>query len=245
MVSVYSDHTTQSSANVTTIVNEEATSGGVVQFTNSTATDPGTTATFGAQQQYLWTWGDGTTNSVNIQTGVAGNPGTTLNHTFALSSGNQASGTSETFQVQLATENGSTNSPFNAANIAIVVEPDIRSIFTGTAVTISDKTGDDAQDGYLFTDYRSGVETNRALMTFINTSQNVTTTNFTFGDGNTTGDITTGAGTPGADTGNGGNGSNGCAFTLNYGKETRIYSLIQKQKQIISQSMPIQLHQLH
>jgi hypothetical protein len=98
----------------------------------------------------------------------------------------------------LATENGSTNSPFNAANIAIVVEPDIRSIFTGTAVTISDKTGDDAQDGYLFTDYRSGVETNRALMTFINTSQNVTTTNFTFGDGNTTGDITTGAGTPGA-----------------------------------------------
>ena len=198
VVSVYSDHTTQSSANVTTIVNEEATSGGVVQFTNSTATDPGTTATFGAQQKYLWTWGDGTTNSVNIQTGVAGNPGTTLNHTFALSSGNQASGTSETFQVQLATENGSTNSPFNAANIAIVVEPDIRSIFTGTAVTISDKTGDDAQDGYLFTDYRSGVETNRSLMTFINTSQNVTTTNFTFGDGNTTGDITTGAGTPGA-----------------------------------------------
>ena len=100
--------------------------------------------------------------------------------------------------MQLATETGSTSSPFNAANIAIVVEPDIRSIFTGTAVTVSDRTGDTAQDGYLFTDYRSGVETDRGLITFINNSQNVTTTNFTFGDGNTTGNITSGAGTPGA-----------------------------------------------
>ena len=198
VIDVFSLMTTTSSANSTTIVNEEATSGGVVIFTNSTATDPGTTAVFGSGQQYRWTWGDGNVNAVNIQSGVAGNPGTTLNHTFALSSGNQASGTSETFQVQLATETGSTSSPFNAANIAIVVEPDIRSIFTGTAVTISDKTGDTAQDGYLFTDYRSGVEQDRGLVTFQNISQNVTTTNFTFGDGNTTGDITTGAGTPGA-----------------------------------------------
>ena len=50
----------------------------------------------------------------------------------------------------------------------------------------------------MFTDYRSGVETDRGLVTFQNTSQNVTTTNFTFGDGNTTGNITSGAGTPGA-----------------------------------------------
>ena len=198
VIDVFSLMTTTSSASSTTIVNEEATSGGVVTFTNSTATDPGTTAVFGAGQQYRWTWGDGNVSAVNIQSGVAGNPGTTLNHTFALSSGNQASGTSETFNVQLATETGSTSSPFNAANIAIVVEPDIRSIFTGTAVTVSDRTGDTAQDGYLFTDYRSGVETDRGLITFINNSQNVTTTNFTFGDGNTTGNITSGAGTPGA-----------------------------------------------
>jgi len=199
VVDVFSDHTSLSSANVTTVINEEATSGGVVQFTNSTATDPGTTAVFGSQQKYRWTWGDGNVNAVNIQTGVAGNPGTPINHTFALDSGNQSSGTAQTFEVQLATENGSTNSPFNAGNITITVEPDIRSIFTGTTVIASDRTGDTAQDGYLFTDYRTGLSTtDRGLVTFQNTSQNVTTTNFTFGDGNTTGNITSGAGTPGA-----------------------------------------------
>ena len=79
VVDVFSNHTSLSSANVTTVVNEEATSGGVVQFTNSTATDPGTTAVFGSQQKYRWTWGDGNVNAVNIQTGVAGNPGTPIN----------------------------------------------------------------------------------------------------------------------------------------------------------------------
>ncbi len=197
VISVFTPQTTLSSANVVRVVNQEATSGGVVQFTNSTATDPGTTAIFGSGQKYRWTWGDGNVDSVNIQSGVAGNPGSTLNHTFALSSGQQAAGTTATYAVQLSTLTGHSSSPFSAANIAIAVEPDIRSIFTGTAVTVSDRTGDDAQDGYLFTDYRSGVETDRGLMTFQNTSQNVTTTNFTFGDGNTTGDITTGAGTPG------------------------------------------------
>ena len=198
VISVFTPQTTLSSANVVRVVNQEATSGGVVQFTNSTATDPGTTAIFGSGQKYRWTWGDGNVNTVNIQSGVAGNPGSTLNHTFALSSGQQAAGTTATYAVQLSTLTGHSSSPFNAANIAIAVEPDIRSIFTGTLVTVSDRTGDDAQDGYLFTDYRSGVETDRGLVTFQNTSQNVTTTNFTFGDGNTTGDITTGAGTPGA-----------------------------------------------
>jgi len=198
VISVFTPQTTTFSANVVRVVNEEATSGGVVQFTNTTATAPGTTALFGSGQKYRYTFGDSSVSSINIQNGVAGNPGTNLNHTFALSGGQQSGGTTATFQVQLSTLTGHTSSPFNAANIAIAVEPDIRSVFTGTLVTVSDRTGDDAQDGYLFTDYRSGVETNRGLVTFQNTSQNVTTTNFTFGDGNTTGSITNGAGTPGA-----------------------------------------------
>jgi PKD repeat protein len=197
-ISVFTPQTTTFSANVVRVVNEEATSGGVVQFTNTTATDPGTTALFGSGQKYRYTFGDGNVSSINIQNGVAGNPGSTLNHTYALSGGQQSGGTTATFQTQLSTLTGHSSSPFNAANIAIVVEPDIRSIFSGTLVTVSDRTGDDAQDGYLFTDYRSGVETDRGLVTFQNTSQNVTTTNFTFGDGNTTGAITSGAGTPGA-----------------------------------------------
>ena len=147
-ISVFTPQTTTFTANTTRVVNEEATSGGVVQFTNTTATDPGTTAIFGSGQKYRYTFGDGNVSSINIQSGVAGNPGSTLNHTYALSSGQQAAGTTVTFQTQLSTLTGHSSSPFNAANIAIVVEPDIRSIFNGTLVIQSDRTGDDAQDGY-------------------------------------------------------------------------------------------------
>ena len=216
VVSVYSDHTTLMSSNVAIVVNEESTSGGVVQFTNSTATDPGTTAIFGAQQKYLWTWGDGTTANVNIQSGLAGNPGTTLNHTFELSSGNQASGVSETFAVNLETRNDSTNSPFLSANVSITVEPDVRSIFAGTTVTVSDRVGDNAQDGYVFIDYRDNAD--RALITFDNTSQNANIFDWTFGDGNTTGNITNGAGTPGN-----GNITNTYPSAGNYTVELDVY----------------------
>ena len=215
-VSVYSDHTSQFSASATTVVNEEATSGGVVTFTNTVATDPGTTATFGNQQKYLWTWGDSTSANVNIQSGVAGNPGSTINHTFALSSGNQSGGTSQTFDVTLQVRNGSTNSPFVSGITTITVEPDVRAIYTGTAVTVSDRSGDNAQDGYVFTDYRDGAD--RALFTFENTSQNGTTFDWTFGDGNTTGNITSGAGTPGN-----GNITNTYPSTGNYTVELDVY----------------------
>lgn len=198
-ISVFTPQTTTFTANVVRVVNEEATSGGVVLFTNTTATDPGTTALFGTGQKYIYTFGDGNVSSINIQSGITGNPGSPINHIYALSSGQQSAGTTVTYQTQLVTQTGHTSSPFAAANIAIAVEPDIRSIFSGTTVITSDRTGDDAQDGYLFTDYRAGLSTtDRGLVTFQNTSQNVTTTNFTFGDGNTTGNITSGAGTPGA-----------------------------------------------
>lgn len=215
-VSVYSDHTSQFSASATTVVNEEATSGGVVTFTNTVATDPGTTATFGSQQKYLWTWDDGSVANVNIQSGVAGNPGSTIDHTFALSSGNQSGGTSQTFDVTLQVRNDSTNSPFVSGITTITVEPDVRAIYTGTAVTVSDRSGDNAQDGYVFTDYRDGAD--RALFTFDNTSQNGTTFDWTFGDGNTTGNITSGAGTPG-----GGNITNTYPSTGNYTVELDVY----------------------
>jgi hypothetical protein len=215
-VSVYSDHTSQFTTSATTVVNEEATSGGVVTFTNTVATDPGTTATFGSQQKYLWTWDDGSVANVNIQSGVAGNPGSTIDHTFALSSGNQSGGTSQTFDVTLQVRNDSTNSPFVSGTTTITVEPDVRAIYTGTAVTTSDRSGDNAQDGYVFTDYRDSAD--RALFTFDNTSQNGTTFDWTFGDGNTTGNITSGAGTPG-----GGNITNSYSSTGNYTVELDVY----------------------
>lgn len=196
-IDVFSTHTTTFSANTITVINEEATSGGVVEFENTTATDPGNTATFGSQQKYLWTWGDGNVANVNIQNALAGNPGANITHTFALSSSDQSNGNTATFDVNLQTRNGHTTSPFASANTTITVEPDVRAIFTGTAIDQSDRVGDDAQDGYLFTDYRNS--NNRAVFTFDNSSQNANLFTWDFGDGNITANIPAGnTGTPGA-----------------------------------------------
>lgn len=195
-IDVFTAQTSQFTANTTTVINQESTSGGVVEFTNTVSTDPGTTAIFGSGQKYLWTWGDSSTNSVNIQSGVAGNPGTPLDHTFALSSSQQSAGTTATFEVQLSVETGHTSSPFQSANVTISVEPDVRAIFETTANIISDRTGDTAQDGYIFTDYRTGAS--RAQFQFRNDSQNGDIYAFNWGDGTTTGNINNGsAGTPG------------------------------------------------
>ena len=195
-VYVFSTHTPTFTANTVRVINEESTSGGVVEFENTTATDPGNTASFGSQQKYLWTWGDGNTSNVNIASGLAGNPGANITHSFALSSGEQAAGNTVTYDVNLEVRNGHTSSPFVSGNTTIIVEPDVRAIFTGTAVDISDRTGDSAQDGYTFTDYRNG--NNRGVFSFVNSSQNANVWDWSFGDGNITGNITSGAGTPGA-----------------------------------------------
>lgn len=196
-IDVFSTHTTTFTSNTIRVINEESTSGGVVQFENTTATDPGTTAVFGSQQKYNWTWGDGNVSNVNIQSGLAGNPGANINHTFALSSADQSSGITQSFDVNLETRNGHSLSPFISGNVTITVEPDVRAVYTGTAVDQSDRTGDDAQTGYLFTDYRTG--NNRAVFTFINSSQNGDLFDWDFGDGTTTGNVPAGnTGTPGA-----------------------------------------------
>ena len=196
-VRVYSLQTTTFTANTLTVINQEATSGGVVEFDNTTATDPGTTAAFGSQQKYLWTWGDATSSNVNIQSGVAGNPGTTIDHTFALSGANQANGVSQTFEVQLATLTGHTSSPFLSSNVTITVEPDVRSDFLATANIISDRTGDTVRTGYVFTDYRYG--TSRAEFQYENDSQNGNVFDWTWGDSTSSGNIN--AGDPGTPTG--------------------------------------------
>lgn len=197
-IDVFSEHTTTFTSNTVRVINEQATSGGVVEFENTTATSPGTTATFGAGQKYRWTWGDGNTSNINIQNALAGNPGANITHTFALSGAQQSSGTTATFDVQLETLNGHSNSPFpSGSNVTITVEPDVRATFTGTAVDLSDRTGDDAQTGYLFTDYRNS--NNRAVFTFENSSQNGDVFDFDWGDSSTTGNILAGnTGTPGA-----------------------------------------------
>jgi len=187
-VKVYSPQSPAFSANATSTINYLATSGGVISFRNDTPGSPGNTASFGAQQLYNYRWGDGTANSnINIQTGLAGNPGAAnITHAFALSSVQQNAATTVSYVTNLSLYTGYSTSPFISSNITITVEPEVRANFTGTANTQTDATGytSNAQVGYLFTDY---LGRDRSLFNFSNdTSPNVNFTgnvfNWTWGD---------------------------------------------------------------
>jgi len=180
-VKVYSPQSPAFTANTLNVINYAATSGGVVSFRNDTPGSPGTTAIYGAQQLYNWQWGDGTANSnVNIQAGLAGNPGAAnITHTFALSAGQQTAGTTATYTANLWLYTGYSTSPFRASNVTITVEPEVRANFLGTANTQSDASGATAQTGYIYTDYNGN---NRAVFSFQNTSQLANLYNWSFGD---------------------------------------------------------------
>jgi hypothetical protein len=189
-VRVYSIHDPDFTANTLRVVNQQATSGGEVIFTNITSSNPGNTSTF-PLNAYVWDWGNGDINSITIQPGLAGNPGATLTHAFALTESNQLSGTTQTFDVRLSVLNGHSSSPFTKPQpITIVVEPEVRSEFSATSLTVSDRIGDTAQDGYVFTDYRTGA--NRAEFEFTALSQHATTYTWSFGDNETAGPLTDG-----------------------------------------------------
>ena len=168
-------------ANIVSTINYAANSGGIISFRNDTPGSPGNTASFGAQQLYNFQWGDGTANSnINIQSGLAGNPGASnITHTFALSAGQQTAGTTVTYTANLWLYTGFSTSPFKSANITITVEPEVRANFLGTANTQSDATGSTAQTGYIYTDYNGN---NRAIFSFQNSSQHGNLFNWNFGD---------------------------------------------------------------
>lgn len=161
-VRVYTPQSPAVTANVLTIINSSA-----VSFRNDTPGQPGNTAAFGAQQFYRYQWGDGTANTtVNIQPGLAGNPGAAnIDHTFNLSAGQQTAGTTVAYTANLWLYTGYSTSPFTSTNLVISVEPRVIAGFQGQANTISDRTGDTAQTGYIYTDY---LGRNRALFEFEN-----------------------------------------------------------------------------
>ena len=169
-VKVYSQQTASFTANATNVINY--TAGGNISFRNDTAGTPGNTASFGAQQLYNWQWGDSTANSnVNIQSGLAGNPGAAnLVHSFALTAGQQNAATTVNYVANLWLYTGYSTSPFKAGNVTITVEPEVRADFVGTANIQTDATGytANAQVGYVYTDYRNSND--RALFNFRNDS---------------------------------------------------------------------------
>jgi hypothetical protein len=167
---VYSTHTVEYSVEGSTIrgINEEATNGFPVTFTNDTNTNPGPQSTF-SSNIYTWDFGEGdAATNVNVGSGASGDTGQTISNTFNLSSGQQSAGTTVTYTTSLSLASGHSSTPFSA-NLNIIVEPDVRANIAGTADTVSTGSSDDQYTLYDVTDLDGN---NRASATFTNTSQN-------------------------------------------------------------------------
>ena len=168
---VYSTHTPLYSTAGSTIrgINEEATSGFPVTFTNDTATNPGANTAFSATQQYTYNFGEGDSAvTTPIGGGGTGDTGNTISNTFNLTTSNQNNGVTTTFTTSLNLSNGHSSSPFSS-NVNIIVEPDVRANIAGTAVTVNTGSGDNSLSLYDVTDLDG---TDRAIARFTNTSQN-------------------------------------------------------------------------
>jgi hypothetical protein len=212
---IYDTHSPTVGLSSTTGINEVGTSGHPVTFTNNTENTIGSHTTYGIQ--YRYTFGDGTTQTVNAGSGAAGDTGGTISHTYALTNSQQNAGTNVDYTGKLEVLSDHASSPFASSNFTVHVEPDVRANVTGTAVTTSDRSGDNQYDLYNFTDLSGN---NRALVTTTNTT--VPTTNgaqytFNWADGSTNDTPTENGSSPGTV-------SN--AITHNYaGKSTGNYNL--------------------
>ena len=164
---IYDEHTPSFNIDLTTGINEESSSGLTVNVTNTTETTIGSYSTYGIR--YLWTWGDGDTDSVNTGSGFFGDTGNTLSHKYTLSNSDQANGVAQDYTGNLQVISNHSNSPFASTNFTVHLEPDVRANIAGTAVSVSDRSGDNIYDLYDGVDY-NGV--NRALFRATNTSQN-------------------------------------------------------------------------
>ena len=174
---IYDDHTPSVTLSSVTGINEEGTSGLPITFTNATETSIGSYATYGIQ--YRYEFGDGNVHVVNTGSGAQGDTSGTIGHTYALSSGEQSSGTARDFSGNLKVLSNHSSSPFISSTFTVHVEPDVRATVSGTAVTTSDRSGDNQYDLYAFTDYNGN---NRALVRATNTSQNADDYLYDWGD---------------------------------------------------------------
>ena len=179
---VYSAQTVLYSVADSTIrgVNQEATSGFAVTFTNNTATLPGANGSFSATQQYTWNFGEGDANTtVAVGSGSPGDTGQSISNTFNLTSGQQSGGTTVTYNTTLSLATGHSGSPASAG-LNIIVEPDVRANIAGVAVTPSTASGDTTgRELYDLTDLDG---TDRAIARFTNTSQNADDYTYDFFD---------------------------------------------------------------
>ena len=191
---VYDTHTPSVSLSSTNVINEEATGGGVVTFTNTTEDTIGSNATFGIY--YVYNWGDGTTSTVATGGGGAGDTDGTINHTYTLSGSDQSSGANANYTGNLQVYSSHTGSPFTSTNFTVHLEPDVRANLTASSTSKALRSSNDNDRTlYAGTDL-SG--TNRGVVTVENTSQNGNVFTYTWGDGSSDANITSGAGSTSA-----------------------------------------------
>jgi hypothetical protein len=175
---IYDEHTPTVTLSTTTGINEVSSSGVPVTFTNTTESTIGSYSTYGLQ--YEWTFGDGSSQIVNVGTGASGDTGNTIAHTYTLSGSDQSSGTPQDYTGTLKVISDHGSSPFTSSNFIVHVEPDVRASISGTANRISDRSGDNQYDVYDGVTY-DGV--NHALVTVTNTTQNADDYVYNWNDG--------------------------------------------------------------
>jgi len=189
-IKVYDTHTPEVALDANTGINESATSGVVVTATNNTENTIGSYATYGIQ--YRWTWGDGTTDTVNVGSGSDGDTGGLISHTYTLSASDQANGVAQDYTGNLRVISDHTSSPFISSNFTVHVEPDIRATISGVSTTSGLKASNDSTLTLYKEADLSGA--NRAIASVTNTTQNGNTYSYNWNDGNT--DSVTEAGSP-------------------------------------------------
>ena len=192
-VRVYSGHVPLMSANIVIGNNQHATlpHGLTVGFLNNTATQPGATATF-TNNRYEFNFGDSVQANVSVGSSAPGDTNLIMPHTYVLLDPT----IQQTFSANLQVFNGNSNSPFTSTPVTITVNPAPTSLFSANATTLSDRTGDTARTGYLFTDLTGA---NRAQFTFTNNSFNTNVYTWSYGDASTLGPLNEGV--PGTPTG--------------------------------------------
>ena len=85
---IYDTHTPDTTSDITTGINEEASNGLDVTFTNNTESTIGNYSNFGIT--YRWDFGDGTIQTVNVGSGQSGDTGSTITHKYTLSNNSVA-----------------------------------------------------------------------------------------------------------------------------------------------------------
>ena len=171
---IYDTHTPEVSSDITTGINEQSNNGLTVTFTNNTENTIGNYSQYGIQ--YIWTFGDGDTQTVNVGSNQSGDTGRTITHRYSLPGNNTA--TDFTGNLQVVSQHS--QSPFFSSDFVIHVEPDVRANINGSADNVSDKSGDNQYDVYDGVTY-DGV--NLALVTVNNTSQHGDTFDWNWNDG--------------------------------------------------------------